>query len=171
MLEAGGLQTLLTLLPVPESSLPLADAASATPATAAFTAAVTVAAPSSANRPASHRLQASLLQLLAAIMQSQLARSALLAADSNSSASSSSCVAVLLNILNSGAPAVPVATPAAAVAPAGGKGAAVGKAKATSKGKPEVPSGPPAELVPPFPLAVQLPAVQCLQVTHHSPSS
>lgn len=82
--------------------------------------------------------------------------------------SSASCVAVLLNILDPGAPAVPAATPAAVAASAGGKGAAVGKAdpkaKAAGKGKTEAPAGPPSELLPPFPVSVQLPAVQCLQV-------
>ena len=165
MLEQGGLQTLLTLLPTPESSPASADKASATPA-ASTTA---VAAPFWANKPASHRFQASLLQLFAAIMQSQPARRLLLAADSNSNASSSRCVAVLLNILCPEAPAGPAAVPAAVSAPAGGKGAAVNKAaKAAGKGKAEVPAGPPAELVPPFPMSVQLPAVQCLQVTHPS---
>ena len=163
MLEAGGLQTLLTLLPAPESSHASADAASAT-------AAVPVAVPTWTNKPASHRLQASLLQLLAAIMQSQQARSVLLAANSNSFVSSSSCVAVLLNILDPEAAAVSAAMSAAVVAPTGGKGGAVGKgdarAKAAGKGKHEAPAEPPAELVPPFPVSVQLPAVQCLQVTH-----
>lgn len=169
VLEAGGLQTLLTLLPAPGASPASADAASAT---AAATAAVTVAAPSWTNKPASHRLQASLLQLLAALMQSQQARSLLLAANSNSYVSSSSCVAVLLNILDPHASGDPAATPAAVVAPTGGKGGAVGKAdgkaKAAGKSKPEAPAGPPAELVPPFPVSVQLPAVHCLQVTHPS---
>ena len=168
VLEQGGLQMLLTLLPAPESSPAAADTASATPA-ASTTAA---AAPSWANKPASHRFQASLLQLFAAIMQSQPARRLLLAADSNSNASNSRCVAVLLNILCPEAPAAPVAVSAALSAPAGGKGAAVnkadGKAKAAGKGKAEVPAGPPAELVPPFPMSVQLPAVQCMQVTHPS---
>ena len=172
MLEQGGLQTLLTLLPASESSPASADAALATPAAAALTAAAAAAAPSWTNKPASHRLQASLLQLLAAIMQSRQARSALLAGDSNSNASSSRYVAVLLNILHPEAPAVPVAMPAAVLATAGGKGAAVGKAdgktKTAGKSKPEASAGPPAELVPPFPLSVQLPAVQCLQVTHPS---
>ena len=162
VVQAGGLQTLLALLPPPDS-----PAASADTALHTATSAVTIPAPS---KPASHKLQAALLQLLAAIMQTQQARHVLLAADSN--ASSTSCVAVLLNFLDPGAPAVPAPTPAAVAAPAGSKGAAVGKvdpkAKAAGKGKIEAPAGPPSELVPPFPVSVQLPAVQCLQVGYSS---
>lgn len=162
MIEARGLQTLLPLLPAPESSPASADTALHT-----ATSAVTVPPPS---KPASHKLQASLLQLLAAIMQSQQARNVLLAADSNGG--SASCVSVLLNFLDPGAPAVPAPTAAAVAAAPGSKGAAVGKAdpkaKAAGKGKTEAPAGPPSELVPPFPVSVQLPAVQCLQVAYPS---
>ena len=167
VIEAEGLQTLLSLLPVPEP-LTSADAALTAPATAAST----LAAPFWTNKPTSHRLQTCLLQLLAAILQLPQARSTILAASSESSINSTSCCALLLNILDPDAPAATAAAPAAAVAPAGGKGAAIGKAdgkaKATGKGKaestPPVPSGPPAELMPPFLASVQLPAVQCLQV-------
>ena len=165
VIEAEGLQKLLSLLPAPEPPTS-ADAALTAPATAASTFAAL------SNKPTSHRLQTCLLQLLAAILQLPQARSVILAASSESSINSTSCCALLLNILDQEAPAAPAAPPAAAAAPAGGKGAAVGKAdakaKATGKGKAEavltVPSAPPAELMPPFLASVQLPAVQCLQV-------
>lgn len=171
VVEAGGLQTLLALLPAPQSSSVSPDAASAPPAGAASTAAATAAVPSWANKPASHKLQTCLLQLLAAMMQSQPARSTLLADGSNSNVSSTACCAVLLNILDAEAPPAP-APLSAVVVTAGAKGAAAGKAdskvKANGKGKaeaaPPVPTAPPAELVPPYPASVQLPAVQCLQV-------
>ena len=165
VLEAGGLQTLLALLPAPVS----AGAASTAPAAAASTLAATAAAHSWVNKPASYSLQTCLLQLLAAIIQSQQARSTLLSGKGNSNVGRSSCCAVLLNILDPGPLSAP---PAPLVPPPGGKGAAAGKAdgkaKAAGKGKAEavgpVAAGPPAELVPPFPVSVQLPAVQCLQV-------
>lgn len=171
VVEAGGLQTLLALLPAPQSSSVSPDAASAPPAGAASTAAATAAVPSWANKPASHKLQTCLLQLLAAMMQSQPARSSLLADGSDSNVSSTACCAVLLNILDAEAPPAP-APLSAVVVTAGAKGAAAGKAdskvKANGKGKaeaaPPVPTAPPAELVPPYPASVQLPAVQCLQV-------
>ena len=170
VVEAGGLQTLLALLPAPQSSSASPDAASAPAAAAAVGAAPTAAMPSWANKPASHKLQTCLLQLLAALMQSQPARSTLLADGSSSNVSSTACCAMLLNILDAEAPPAPAAP--AVVVPAGGKGAAVGKAdgkaKAAGKGKaeaaPPLPTTPPTELVPPFPASVQLPAVQCLQV-------
>ena len=169
VLQAEGLQTIFALLPASEP--PSGDAASAAPATLASATASTPAAPSWAGKPASHRLQAALLHLLAALLQSQQARTAILQADSDSSVNSTSCCAALLNILDPDAPPAPVAPPAAAVPQAGAKGGSGkpdGKAKAVGKGKadtlPSVPTGPPAELLPPFPTPMRLAAAQCLQV-------
>ncbi|KAL3154190.1 hypothetical protein ABBQ32_013704 [Trebouxia sp. C0010 RCD-2024] len=178
VVEAGGLQTLLALLPAPQSSTVSADAASAPSAAAAPTPAATPALPAWANKPASHRLQTCLLQLLAALLQSQPARSTLLADGSNSSMSSTACCGMLLNILEAEAPLAPAAPPPAVPILAGGKGPAVGKAdgkaKPAGKGKadagPPVPIAPPAELVPPFPASSQLPAVQCLQELAKEPA-
>ena len=161
--EGDGLQTILALLPTPYAGPSASDAAAAATATAS-----TGAAPAWANKPQSSRLQSRVLQLLAAILQSAVVRSSILSTDS--SPSSMVCLSVLLNTLNPDGPQLPVAPPVA-VNQAVGKGAvgkADGKAKAGGKGKAEaVPSlaaVPPPELLPPFPTAVQLPAVQCLQV-------
>ena len=160
--EGDGLQTILALLPTPFAGPSASDAA-------ATATASTGAAPAWANKPQSSRLQSRLLQLLAAILQSAVVRSSILSTDG--SPSSMVCLSVLLNILNPDAPQLPVALPVA-VTPAVGKGAvgkADGKAKAGGKGKseavPPLAAVPPPELLPPFPTAVQLPAVQCLQVS------
>ena len=159
VLEAQGLQTILDLLPTPYAE----------PATNAAAPAGTSVAPAWANKPQSSGLQTSLLQLFAAIVQSAHVRSSILASDS--SPDSTTCLSILLNMLDPDAPPLP-ASPPAAGPPAGGKGAAVGKpdgkAKAAGKGKeaaPPVPVAPPPELLPPFPAAVQVSAVQCLQVS------
>lgn len=159
VLEADGLQTILALLPVPYAEPSVSDAAAAPS---------TVTAPVWANKPQSSRLQTKLLQLFAAIVQSADVRSSMLSPDRRQI--SMACSSAILNILNPDAPQLPVAAPVA-IAP-GGKGAvgkADGKAKVAGKGKadavPAVPAVPPPELLPPFPAAVQLPAVQCLQVS------
>lgn len=160
--EGDGLQTILALLPTPYDGPSASDAAAAATATAG-----TGAASAWANKPQSTRLQTRLLQLLAAILQSAIVRSSILSTDS--SPSSTVCLSILLNILNPDAPQV---APPVVVTPAAGKaavGKADGKAKAGGKGKAEAVSPmaavPPPELLPPFPTAVQLPAVQCLQVS------
>ena len=167
--EADGLQVILSLLPVPYND-----------ASADSSAATAAGPPTWAGRPQSAQLQANLLQLFAALLQSAQVRGTLITNDSapnstpssapSSVPSSTSCLPVLLNLLQPNAPQLPAAPQAAAVL-AGGKrptsGKPDGKGKAAGKG-PAAPAGPvvpPPELMPPFPAVVQLAAVQCLQVS------
>ena len=135
-------------------------------------------------KPNSASLQAALLKVLAAVLESGEARHRLgldqkpepdapylsMIANSSSSSSSSQAGAALvpmvLNLLCLETPQIEEAP--AAAAPGAGKGKADAKGKPTGKGKGDAQpaaSGPFEEVLPPFPAVVQLAAMDCLKVS------
>lgn len=133
-------------------------------------------------KPNSASLQAALLKVLAAVLESGEARHRLgldqkpepdapylsmIANTSSSSSSSQAGAALVPMVLNLLCLETPQIEEAPAAAPGAGKGKADAKGKPAGKGKADAQpaaSGPFEEVLPPFPAVVQLAAMDCLMV-------